>query len=209
MRTAALIVILACCVLRGGIVDRIAATVGPEVITESRVALELRMAALIEGTEPALDLESRRKMVQRLIEQTLIRREVGFTRFPASTDADVELLLAQVAVRYPAGLAGALERYAVSEADLKEQLRWQLTMLRFIEYRFQPAVAVSDAQLRQEYRRQAAVWREKNAGDPPALEQMRPELEKILRQQLTDSALDRWLGEVRTQNTILYRGEYR
>ncbi len=196
-------------VLRAAIVDRIAATVGREVIPDSLVWEQIRLAALMEGAEPDLSLENRRKMLERLIEQTLIRREVEFTRFPPAQDADAAPLLDQVKSRYPGGLSDALERRGVSEQTLAAQLRWQVTMLRFIEYRFQPAIQVSDSQLRREYRRQAAAWREHNSGEPPPLDDMRPQLEKILRQQLTDSALDRWLGEVRTQNAILYRGDYR
>ena len=196
--------------IRAEIVDRIAATVGYEVIAESQVSAQIRVAALINGTEPDVAPENRRKVLDALIDQTLMRREVEFTRFPQASDADVKLQLAQIQSRYPGpAFQEALDRYRVSEPDLAVQLRWQFTMLRFIEYRFQPAVQVSDSQIRQEYRRQVAAWRERNSGEPPSMEQMRPELEKLMRQQMTDSALDRWLGEVRTQNTILYREGYR
>ncbi len=209
MRWLILTIALLAPAIRAEIVDRIAATVGFEVITESRVSEQIRIAALINGTEPDLTPENRRKVLDSLIDQTLMRREVEFTRFPQASDDEVKLQLAQIQSRYPGkAFQEALDHYGVSESDLTAQLRWQLTMLRFIEYRFQPAVQVSDSQIRQEYRRQVAAWRERNSGEPPSMEQMRPELEKIMRQQLTDSALDRWLGEVRTQNTILYRGGY-
>ena len=209
MRRLILTIALLAPAMHAEIVDRIAATIGYEVIAESRVSEQIRIAALIDGTEPDLTPENRRKVLDSLIDQTLMRREVEFTRFPPASDDEVKLQLAQVQSRYPGpALQEALDLYGVSESAVTAQLRWQLTMLRFIEYRFQPAVQVSDAQIRQEYRRQVASWRERNSGEPPSMEQMRPELEKIVREQLTDSALDRWLGEVRTQNTILYRGVY-
>jgi hypothetical protein len=197
--------------LPADIVDRIVASIGYEVITESEVARQIRVTSLIDGVDPDLSLENRRKTLERLIEQALLRREVEFTRFPPAVDENVAALAAQVRARTPdeAGYRAVLARYGVSQEELLAQLRWHLTMLRFIEYRFQPAVQVSDSHIRQEYRRQVTAWRERNAGEPPAIDTMRPELEKIARQQLTDSALDRWLGEVRTQSTILYRGEYR
>lgn len=209
MRRVCVIMAVACLGMRAEIVDRIAATVGFEVISESRIEDQIRIGAFIEGTDPDLSLDNRRKTLEQLIEQTLIRREVEFTRFPPPSDADVRSLLDQVTARHPRDLGLALARYGITEEELVAQLRWQLTMLRFIEYRFQPAVDVADNQMQQEYRRQVTRWREKNQGEPPSFEQMRPDLEKIVRQKLTDSALDRWLGEVRTQNVILYRGEYR
>jgi hypothetical protein len=192
------------------IVDRIAATVGSEVIAESAVRDEVRLTAFLDGIQPDFSKDNRRKALDRMIDQCLVRREVEFTRFPSASDADVESLLAQAKAPYasaPAWSAALAER-GITQADVTAHLRWQLTMLRFIEYRFQPAVQVTDAELRQEYRRQSQAWREKNAGEPPSIDDMRPELEKIVRQRLTDSGLDRWLGEMRTQTRILYRGDY-
>lgn len=195
----------------GEIVDRIAASVGYEVIAESEVSDALRVAAFIDGVPPDFSPDNKRKVLDRLIDQTLVRREVEFTRFPLPADMEVEPLLKQVREPFPDGQAWheALAKSGIAEAQVIAVLKWQLTMLRFIEYRFQPAVQVSNAEVRQEYRRQAAEWREKNGTEPPTLQQIRPEIDKIVRQRLTDSALDRWLGEVRTQNTILYRQGYR
>jgi len=197
--------------LTAEITDRIAATVGAEVIADSRVSDEIRLSAFLDGVQPDMSSENRRKVLDRLIDQSLVRREVGFTRFQGPSDADVEPQLAQIKARYSDEQAyrQALDNYGLTGADVIARLRWQVSMLRFIEYRFQPAVQVTNSEIRQEYRRQAAEWREKNRTDPPSLDEMRPALERIIRQRLTDSALDLWLGEVRTQNEILYREGYR
>ena len=197
--------------LNAEIVDRIAATVGAEVIADSRVSDEIRLSAFLDGVQPDMSSENRRKVLDRLIDQSLVRREVGFTRFQEPSDAGVEPQLAEIKARYSDEPAyrRALDNYGLTDADVIARLRWQVSMLRFIEYRFQPAVQVTNSEIRQEYRRQAAEWREKNGTDPPSLDEMRPTLERIIRQRLTDSALDLWLGEVRTQNKILYREGYR
>jgi hypothetical protein len=197
--------------LQAAIVDRIAATVDFEVITDSQVSDALRVTAFIDGVAPDLSSDNRRKVLDQLIDQALVRREVEFTRFQQAPAAEAEPSLQQVKQRFPDERAyrEALAKSGITEQQLIANLSWQLTMLRFIEYRFQPAVQVTNAEIRQEYRRQAAAWREKNATDPPTLQQIRPEVEKIVRQRLTDSALDRWLGEVRTQSSILYREGYK
>lgn len=197
--------------LHSEIVDRIAATIGFDVITGSQVVHEIRLTAFMEASTPDLSPESKRKTLERLIEQTLIRREVRTTRFQPPAGKDVEPLLAQLKARFQneANYREALEKYEITEADVLARLAWQLTMLRFIEYRFQPSVHVTDAEIHQEYRKQSAAWREKNSTPPPPIEKIRPEIEKIVVQRLTDSALDNWLGEMRTQNTILYREGYK
>jgi hypothetical protein len=204
-RLAAVELVVCCAAMRGDIVDRIAASVGHEVITDTQVADQIRVTAFIEGATPDFEHENKRKVLERLIDQTLIRREVEFTRFQQPAPAEIEPLWKQLEPRF--NEKGA--KYSVTEKQVMAQLTWQLTLLRFIEYRFQPAVQVTNAEIRQEYRRQAAAWREKNGTDPPPLDQIRADIEKIVRQRLTDSALDRWLGEVRTQNTILYREAYK
>ncbi len=209
MRTAILLLITAA-MLSGKIVDRIAASIGYEVITDTQVERELRVTAFFEGTEPDYTPTNKRKVLDRMIDQALVRREIEFTRFQQPPVSETKPLLAQLLSQYggEAGFQRALEKYDITQEDVLERLRWQLMMLQFIEYRFQPSVQVTNSEVRQEYRRQSAAWRQKNTNEPPPLEDIRSELEKIVRQRLTDSALDRWLGEVRTQNTILYREGY-
>lgn len=201
---------LAALSLHAEIVDRIAATVGSTVITESQVLDQIRVSAFINGTAPDVSQANKQKVLERLIEQTLIRREIELTRFPRPTKEQVEPLFKEVKAPYPTEEAWheALARAGIAEAQLMNQLTWQVMMLRFVEYRFQPSVEVSSSQLRQEYRKQAEAWRAKNHTEPPALEEMKPELERIIRQRLVDAAMDRWLGEARTRTSILYREGY-
>ena len=89
-----------------------------------------------------------------------------------------------------------------------DRVRWQLALLQFIEYRFQPAVQVTNSELGRSTGGSVATGLRRTRRSLRRWKQIRPELEKIVRQRLTDSALDRWLGEARTQNTILYHEGY-
>ena len=55
--------------------DRIAVSVGQDVITESKVILDLRVAAFLEGKPLDLSTPARRKSAERLVDQLLILRE--------------------------------------------------------------------------------------------------------------------------------------
>jgi hypothetical protein len=63
--------------------------------------------------------------------------------YPQPSDADVEAMLRKVrdgrfgsAAEYHA----ALEKYGLSESDLKAHLRWQLAAIRFTDIRFRPGI---------------------------------------------------------------------
>lgn len=209
MRTlAAILLIVRVC--SAEIVDRVAANIERQVITDSEVREEIRVAAFIEGVEPDFGRQNLRATLDRLIDRALMRGEIEFVRFQSATTAEAAPLLDQVKQRFEDGetYRAALRKYGVHEALVVDHLRWQLTMLRFIEFRFQPAVEVTSTLVRQEYRQQARVWKETHGTEAPPLEKIEDEIEKIVRQRLIDSALDRWLGEVRTQNTILYHEGY-
>ena len=185
------VLVVFCIGTRADIVDRIAASVGHEVITESQVTDQIRVTAFIEGVAPDFGPENKRKVLERLIDQTLVRREVEFTRFQNTGRGRSCAVVEATGATIPE--EGS--KYGITEKQVMAQLTWQLTLLQFIEYRFQPAVQVTNAETRQEYRRQANAWREKNKTEPPPLEQIRADIEKIVRQRLTDSALDRWLAK--------------
>jgi hypothetical protein len=204
------LMLFAALLMHAEIVDRIAASVGNHVISESEVMEELRVTAFLEGSALDFSAEQKRKAVERLVDQELIRREIVFTQFPYPSESEIKPLYAQVRDRFPdeSAYKAELRKYGLTDGDVRGHLQWQLMMLRFIDYRFQPAVQVSDADIAAEYRDFGTKWRESKSSDAPPLEQVRDDIEKLARERLVDSALDRWLGEVRTQNSILYRKGY-
>ena len=207
----ALIYALAVCIGRAEIIDSIAANIGQQAITDQQVIEQARLTAVLEGTPVDLSVDNKRKVLDRMIDQALVRKEVEFTKFPSATAKETEPLLKQVKDRYPTDDAfeRAVNAAGISEDALRRYLVWQVTFLRFVEYRFQPSVQITDTEIRQEYARQTSGWTDKHGTPPPSLDQMQPELQRSVRQRLTDSALDRWLGEVRTQFDILYHDGYR
>jgi parvulin-like peptidyl-prolyl isomerase len=138
--------------LSAAVVDRIAVVVDKNVITESEVLLELRLAAFMNGDPLQFGPEQRRDAAERLVDQYLIRKEMVTGGYNTPTDTDVETLLRTVRQQhYPAetDYRAALERYGITEEELKKYVRWQVEALRFTEARFQtnlPDPQSSDSQ---------------------------------------------------------------
>jgi hypothetical protein len=189
------------------VLDRIAVTVGKQVITESDVILDLRVSAFLDQKPVDLSGEQKRKSADRLVEQTLILKEAEFSRVPLVSDADQANALAQVKAQFgsEAEYRAALERYRITEADLTAHLQAGLRAMRFTDLRFRPEIQLSEEDLREFYDTLAAEWKRKNPAEVPTFEASRDQVEKLLTEQRVAQALDRWLGAQRSETRILYK----
>jgi len=203
---ATLLLLLAPAFAAAEIVDRIAAIVGSSIITSSDVMKQIRLTALLNGVAPDYSPAARREAAQRLVEQTLIRKEIASagsgTPAPAAID---QQLLKLLETRYPteATYQAALQKYDVSDEEVKAQLLWQTQLVHFVDLRFRPALPPSDAELHDYYENTFVPdWPSDHEGKPPAFDAARDELEQEVMAQLANNALDRWLGQTRTQTRI-------
>ena len=206
MRTAMLIALLMPLAARAEIVDRVAVSVGNEVITESRILIEIRVTAFLNHTEPNFSPDSRRDAADRLVDQFLIRREMEASSYPlpptsAADGAEKNLI---ISLGGEAGYQEALRKYGVTREEVRHQLWWQETILRFIDYRFRPAVQAPRAAVLEEYNRQVAQWKSRGETNIPSFEDARETMEQVVLEQRANQALDVWLGETRKQTDIVY-----
>ena len=138
-----------CLCSSAGVVDRIAVVVGDSVITESEVLRELRLTQLINGQAPDLGPEQRRAAAERLVDQQLIRNEMEIGRYPQPSDAEAAAMVRQFSQEHYAGstqFRAALEKYSITEEELKQHLLWQLAALRFTDQRFHSIVPEAPTQ---------------------------------------------------------------
>ncbi len=134
------------------ILDRIAVTVGDEVITEGQVLDEIRIVAFLNRGPLDFSPAARRRTAERLVDQALIRREMRISKFPEPSQADAEQILKELKeTRFhdDAAFRVAVEKYGISEKELLAHLRWELAALRFTEYRFHPVDQQMEAWLKQ------------------------------------------------------------
>ena len=192
---------------RSEIIDRIAVSVGNQVITTDQIKDEIHITSFLNHTEPAFTGDEKKKAAERLIEQTLIKREMEFTHYPLPQLSDADPLVKKVEDQYPdhQSFLNALAHYGISEADLRQHLWWQLTLLKFTDERFRPAVQVTNAEIRQYYNQQVGKWKEQGVKTIPTFQESRDAMEKALTEELVNQFMDRWLGDARTQIDIRFR----
>jgi hypothetical protein len=198
-----------CPLIHGEIIDRIAISVGNQVITESQIDEEIRVTALLNHDPLDVSPPARKAAAARLIEQALVRREMDFSRYPLPALSDADMSLRSLVSMYPNDeqYQKELRNYGITEDDLKRRLWWQLTLLRFVDFRFRPGIQVADSDLQAYYQQQLSEWKQKGVQPIPSLEDSRDRIAEILTQQRIDQALDRWMVDTRAQVVISYRDE--
>jgi peptidyl-prolyl cis-trans isomerase SurA len=212
MRTCSLIAFLCVAPLSAEIVDRLAVTVASAVVTLEDVRTQVRVAALIDGQPLKLEPATLREAAERLVDQTIIRREMVLADYTPPEPAAASSLLAELKkTRFQDSdllYRASLEAYRVSEPDLVAQLQWQVTLLRFIDSRFRPGIQVSPEDVLSYYEQKFIPdWRATSTAPPPPAGQVRNRIELLLEQQQLDASVERWLNQARTQTVIRFREE--
>lgn len=187
--------------LRGEIIDRIAVSVGSAVITQSEIEREIRITAFLNNEPQEFGAEARKKAAERLVEQKLVRREIQLSRYPAPAASEAEPRFKSLAARYPDAQAfrRALEKYGITEQELRDHVLWQLTLLRFVDVRFRPGVQVSEQDVREYYEKKVTP------ASATALDDVRETIEQVLIAERVDRDLDQWLKQVRRRVGVEYR----
>lgn len=206
---ACLLASAGCFLLCAEIIDRIAISVGKQVVTQSQIDEEIRVTAFLNEEKLNLDSAGRKKAAGRLIEQTLVRREIELSRYPmpALSDADGPLKNIQGRYKTEAAYEEALKEYGITQDDLRRRLWWQATLLRFIDYRFRPGIQIPDADVKAYYQQQVEKWKQEGVQPIPSLEDVRSSIDQTLTEQRIDQAMDRWLSETRAQIAIRFHDE--
>jgi len=182
------------------VIDRMAVVAGNRVIKDSDIERDIRIIDFLNGNKLDLGPAARRKAAQRLIDQAMIRREVDLGRYPAPSQAETENLLQQVKKQ-----PQALQAYGITQQELESQVRWQITVLHFIEQRFRPAVLVSEQESDAYYRAHAADFRDPQTGKIPLIDAVRDQIQDILAAPKVTKEFEDWLDRARKRTKVEYR----
>jgi peptidyl-prolyl cis-trans isomerase SurA len=185
------------------IIDRIAVVVNRHPIKLSDIERDVRLTHFLNETSLNLSAVEEQASEERLIDQQLIRADLSAAGFHRATDGDTDALLQQIRhERYGDSdlrLRQALDRYAVTEDQLREQLLWQLTVLSFINERFRAGVLVSDGDIQSYYNEHRREF-------PGALdESVSASIHQLLQGQQVNQQFEEWLAQARKDATIDYK----
>ena len=185
------------------IIDRIAIVVGTQPIKDSDIRQEVRVTDFLNGDPLDLSQKARKTAANRLIDQALIRHEVEVARYVQATPQEVNELLAQIR-KQRGNLPSALQRYGITEDQLRRHLAWQITVLHFIEQRFKPGILVTDEDVQQYFEQHKPEF-QKTSGQPVTLDQkLRDTIDAQITGERVNQAFYDWLEETRKAANIKY-----
>ena len=195
---------------RGAVIlDRIAVIVGNHVIKTSDLDRDIRLTAFLNRVKAEFNPQTKKQSAERLIDQDLIRQEIANGNYRRPAEAEAATLEAQLVHDRFGGsdseFARDLERSGLTRVELRTQLLWQITVLRFIDQRFRAGVFVSDDEVRQYVQQHQAELRKQNPG--ATAEVLENKARELLEGEQVDKNFTDWLEQARKRIRIEYKPE--
>ena len=209
MRRSLLFVFILQSAVFPAILDRVAIVVDQDdIIKDSDIDRDLHATEFLNGEPPSTSLAERKKTAAHLIDQVFIRQEIRIGDYPIATTEEADRQLEQLEKQRfhsEAALTANLSKYDLTLADLREQFRWQLTVLDFIDARFKPAVLVSEESVDQHYK---AHLQQLRKDSPKATEaQLRQAARDTLTEEQVNKLFFAWLDQHRHDAKIRFLEE--
>lgn len=195
---------------RAVIIDQIAVVVGGAIIKDSDIERDIRVVSFLNRQKLIFDVSTRKAAASRLIDQSLIQREIDVGEYQIPPESDAGKLLRDTE-KDRAASAGEFSRllaqYGLSVEQLRAHLYWELTVLRFIDQRFRPAVLVTDDDVQNYYREHAAQFRNPHTGQPESLDEARSEIRETITNERINQQYDAWIRTRRRATNIRFLEE--
>ncbi len=191
------------------VVDRIAVTVGNQVITETEILRQIALTAFLNGEKPAFTLDNKHKAAEQLVEQKLVHKEMDMGHYPGGTSGGTGQGVAGQdgqKCRRRGGVAASTRSRRAHTGRLGEAVALAIDAGALCGLGdFRPAILVTAQVVQDYYRRE--ILAKLNSGPPVPLADVREQIMESLSAQRADQQLDEWLKHAKTTTRIDYKKE--
>ena len=190
------------------VIDRIVATVNGQIILQSDLDEALCYEALLTDHFLAdLGDDDRRAVLDRLVDQELLREQMKSADFRHATDAEITARIADARKQYPQGASdddwGALlASYHLTEKDLFTHVQQQIDLMRLVDARLRPAVQIDSKSIEAYYRDQFVPKLKQSGSSEVSLAEVAPKIRELLTQQKVSEMLVSWLQTLRSEGAV-------
>jgi len=181
------------------VVDRVVARVEEEIILQSDVEQLARYQSLVDGKA-----ESEAQILDRLIDQWIVKKEAEASRFPAASEADIEREMRRLERSFAnkEDFVAQREKTGLTEAELLQIVTAQAYLSNYLDSRFRPSVQIEEKAIVDFYN-ETLIPRAKARGqEPPSLDAARDLIQEVLTQRGINEQADKWLKESRARLSI-------
>jgi peptidyl-prolyl cis-trans isomerase SurA len=176
------------------VVDRIVARVENDIILQSDIQ-ELKEYQELIGEKS----EGDRAILDRLIDQWIVRSEAVLSRFQEPKDEEIDRGVARVVKSFssPEEYEERKKKSGLNDAEVRKIVASQLYLSNYLDSRFRPSAQIDEKAI-EDFYQNAVVPRAKARGqDPPTLDASRDTIQEALVQSDINEQAARWLTESR------------
>jgi parvulin-like peptidyl-prolyl isomerase len=174
------------------VVDRIAARVENDIILFSEIRALSRYQQFLDGRS-----ETDVQILERLIDQWIVRTEASVSRFPQPSAAEIERSMERVRNSFTSReeYEARKKQSGLSDAEIRKMAAAQLYLSDYLDSRFRPGVQI-DPKTVEDFYQKSVVPRAKARGqEPPPLDTARDFIQEALVQRGINDQADQWLIE--------------
>jgi peptidyl-prolyl cis-trans isomerase SurA len=192
------------------VLDRIAVIAGTHVIKISDIERDIRLTEFLNREPLKIAAATKHEAAERLITQDIIRQEIvsgGYQRPPEAEGAALEVQLRRDRFGNSSQrMHEELQKYGLTEGELRDRLLWQITVLQFINQRFRAGVVVTDQDVQNYYDQHAADLR-KQQPSAIGLEALAPKIKEVIEGERINQSFNEWLDQTRQGYRVEFKQE--
>jgi parvulin-like peptidyl-prolyl isomerase len=176
------------------VIDRIAARVDNDIILLSDIRVLERYQQLVDGKS-----ESDAQVLDRLVDQWIVRNEAETAQFPRSSDDEIARGVERVQKSFtsPEEYKTRKKQIGLTDADVRAMVSSQLYLSNYLDSRFRPSVRVEPRDVEAFYEKAVLPRAQARGQAPPSLDAARDYIREALVQKSIDDQAERWLNESR------------
>ena len=174
------------------IVDRVAARVENDIILLSDIRALSRYQQFLDGKS-----ETDAQILDRLIDQWIVRTEATVSRFPQPSAAEIERSVEHVRNSFPsaAEYEARKKQGGLSDAEVRDMAAAQLYLSNYLDSRFRPGVQIDPKTVEDFYQKSVVPLAKARGQEPPPLDTARDFILEALVQRGINDQADQWLIE--------------
>ena len=178
------------------VIDRIVARVENDVILLSDIHQLAEYQVFVDGKA-----ESDEQILERLIDQWIVRTEAAAARFPQPSDQDVQRSLARLQRSFSSSesFEERKKQSGLTEEEILRQLKSQLYLSNYLDSRFRASIQIDDDAIADFYKNRVVPRAESRGQTPPTLEAAHDFIQEALVQRAINEQADKWLKESRSR----------
>jgi len=188
------VLFVSCVALAQEVVDRIVAKVENDIILLSEVRDLGSYQILVDGKP-----ESDAQILDRLIDQWIVRNEADASRFHLPSDTEVSSAVERLRKSFssPEEYESRKKESGLTDTEIRAVMSRQLYLSNYLESRFRPSIQIDPKEIESFYQSNIVARARARGQEPPSLEAARDAIQEALVQLGINQEADRWLKESR------------